>query len=487
MDIPDFFTDIQKISTYDFNLDSFIDSEIDKSFYIQNLSVPGNQQKYCEEYFKSILLGYNHIYITKIIEKLGGLDKNISLPLINKWNGQVSIDNLVIVSNPKDASRLIKKHIKKAPIFKSLLDTSIISTTDNEDWKNQRNDMNMAFLPNNLKSVFNKSLERASKCELLLKQHSNHYEEAVNMSDFFLNETQAQLQLAMFGYSPEFEEQTNKKIRNAFAGIETDYLQEFSQEALKETFTSEGPISKLFSKKTDIKKNIGNVLLFAFAGHDTTGHTLTWLLYELCKNPKYKQKLIDEIDQYWRKYPKPLYETFDELPFMTKCIAETLRLWPALANGTYRELESDDTVMGHSGEPVKLKKGTYCQFINWTRHRNPDLWDKPDTFNPEREFTDNELWNHQGFGLYNVVSERYSPFTYSPRNCLGKNFSHMEMRLILLHIFKNLDFSLDLKQSKTVNDPKYMGINLFTLGPKSIRNDELLGMYLLIHQRKSKL
>ena len=61
------------------------------------------------------------------------------------------------------------------------------------------------------------------------------------------------------------------------------------------------------------------------------------------------------------------------------------------------------------------------------------------------------------------------------------------MRLILLHIFKNLDFSLDQKQSKTVNDSKYMGINLFTLGPKSIRNDELLGMYLLIHQRKSKL
>ena len=31
------------------------------------------------------------------------------------------------------------------------------------------------------------------------------------------------------------------------------------------------------------------MLLFSFAGHDTTGHTLTWLLYELCKEPKYKK------------------------------------------------------------------------------------------------------------------------------------------------------------------------------------------------------
>ena len=34
-----------------------------------------------------------------------------------------------------------------------------------------------------------------------------------------------------------------------------------------------------------------NILLFAFAGHDTTGHTLTWLLFELCRHPQYKQKL----------------------------------------------------------------------------------------------------------------------------------------------------------------------------------------------------
>lgn len=487
--IPDFFSDKKQILNYDFNLEKYINSDNDNSFIIDNLSIydKNEKKKICENFFKSILLGYNHIFITKILEKIG-FNKNISLPLFNSWNKTNNIDNLVIINNEIDAERIAKKHIKKTPIFKSLLDTSIISTTDNKDWKQQRNEMNMGFLPNILKDIFDISRERAEVCNEILKIQSNNFTDSVNMSDFFLNETQAQLQLAMFGFNSEFESKTNKKIRNVFAGINTEYLKQFSKEALDETLKSNGPISKLFHNSKDLKKNIGNIILFAFAGHDTTGHTLTWLLYELCKNLKYKKDLIDEVDLYWKNNKIPTYDTLNQLPFMTKCITETLRLWPALANGTYRELERDDYIKGHNGKKVYLKKGTYCQIINWTRHRNPELWGKDvNEFNPYRNFKTSEIWNNKGFSAYNTVSERYSPFTYSPRNCLGKNFSHMEMRLILLNIFKNFDFQLDEYQKKTVNNPKYLGLNTFTLGPKSIKQDELLGMYLKINLRNSKL
>ena len=106
------------------------------------------------------------------------------------------------------------------------------------------------------------------------------------------------------------------------------------------------------------------------------------------------------------KHTTESYDTFKDLPFMTKCITETLRLWPALANGTYRELETDEKIIGLNGDKVTVPKGTYCQIMNWTRHRNPELWG-PDVndFNPYREFEGSEIWNYDGFGAYNVVSE----------------------------------------------------------------------------------
>ena len=125
-------------------------------------------------------------------------------------------NNLVIINHPGDAERICKNHVKKAPIFKSFLYDSIISTTDNEDWKEQRSLMNMAFIPKlSLKKVFPISQQRAQVCADLLKKMSINYTKSVNMSEFFLNETQAQLQLSMFGFSDEFQETTNKKTTKA--------------------------------------------------------------------------------------------------------------------------------------------------------------------------------------------------------------------------------------------------------------------------------
>lgn len=489
MDIPTFFSDRKEILTYDYSkVLNLLGTKNDHSYAISNLSI--DDENMVSDYFKSIMLGYNHVYIKSLLDKMGKPSANISLPLIHQWRGVPQIDNLVIVSHPDDAERICKRHIKKTPIFKSLLDSSIISTTDNDDWKEQRNEMTNAFLPmSSLQIIFPESVKRARSCSELLIKMSCDYTEPVDMSDFFLNETQAQLQKAMFGFSDDFEEKTNKKVRNAFSGIESEYLLEFSREALEETRESLGPLSILFHGKTirDISKSAGNMLLFAFAGHDTTGHTLTWLLYELCKNPECKKKLISEIDEYWMNNGKENYYTFFQLPYMTRCITETLRLWPALANGTYRELEKDEYVIGHDGEKVKLEEGTYCQIMNWTRHRNEDLWGNDvDNFNPEREFKESEIWHHEGFGGYNVSSDRFSPFTYGPRNCLGKNFSQMEMRLILLHLFKDHDFTLDSRQEKTVHDKKYLGINTFTMGPADVYGG-LLGMYMKLHLRKSRL
>ena len=92
--------------------------------------------------------------------------------------------------------------------------------------------MNTAFIPSlSLKKVFPISKDRAKLCSELLKESSDNFTESVNMSEFFLHETQAQLQLGMFGFSNEFQERTNKRIRDAFAGIDVGYTDQISIEA----------------------------------------------------------------------------------------------------------------------------------------------------------------------------------------------------------------------------------------------------------------
>ena len=102
------------------------------------------------------------------------------------------------------------------------------------------------------------------------------------------------------------------------------------------------------------------------------------------------------------------------------------------------------------------------------RHRAEELWG-PDVleFNPDRDFRGNELWGGDSFAGFNPQSERFSPFTYTPRDCMGKNFAQMEMRVILAYLFHEFDFSL-AGTTKGFDRRTFLGVNRATLGPRDL-------------------
>merc|ERR1711939_426323 len=311
------------------------------------------------------------------------------------------------------------------------------------------------------------------------------------MNEFYLHEAQAQLQLALFGASEAFMDETNLKIRRAFNSFsDPKYIQDFCMRLLGEhaQFSApsqaqqhgdewiHGPLSKVIgTSEEELLTKFGNAIIFAFAGHDTTGHTMTWLTYELSKHPEYQRKLHEEVDRVFEEIGgrELCYEDCQRMPFLTKCVMETLRLWPAVPSGTYRELQFDDTVKGPGGKDVVLPKGTFVQVATWGRHRNPDLWGADvNEFNPYRKFNGNECWNDEAFAAYNPHSERFSPFTYPPRDCIGKNFAQMEMRAILAHVFRRFSFKLGgvLEHKDQSELMESLGVNRGTMGPRDLSN-----------------
>jgi cytochrome P450 len=416
---------------------------------------------------------------------------NIMVPYIQKSTPNNLLRELIIINDPRDSERLVNKHVKKMSNLKELLYDSIISTTDITHWKCQRQNFQPSFsVVNKLEKLIPISNQRSIKCVETLWNLSKKGNQSVNINEFFLNETHAQLQLAMFGFSENFEEKNNKCIRDTFNGTNNEYKKHIIPNLLNEIKVSNGPLSQAFNNQNYKVKNyselVGNALIFSFAGHDTTGNTLTWLIYELSKNKYYQNILQKEVKQFWiNQEDKPIeYQDFKKLPFMTRCIMETLRLWNPLPNGTFRELIDDDYIYGLNDEKILLPKGTFIQIPNWSRHRNPALWGSDvNIFNPYRDFKDEELWNDSIINTYNPSTERFSPFTYGPRDCIGKNFSQIEMRLILLQLIKNFEFSLTKDQLNTYSNEN-MTFNTFTMGPRNIYNyslqDNRLGMYVNI-------
>ncbi|CAO2604699.1 Cytochrome P450 4F6 [Lemmus lemmus] len=69
---------------------------------------------------------------------------------------------------------------------------------------------------------------------------------------------------------------------------------------------------------------------FMFGGHDTTASGLSWTLYNLARHPEYQERCRQEVRELLRdRDPEEIeWDDLAQLPFLTMCIKESLRLHP---------------------------------------------------------------------------------------------------------------------------------------------------------------
>lgn len=173
---------------------------------------------------------------------------------------------------------------------------------------------------------------------------------------------------------------------------------------------------------------ISQAINFLLAGFDTSSTALTFFLYHLALNDDIQEKALQEIkDARDKNDGKITYDTMQDLPYITACISEAMRLYPSIVR--LERLCHEDFV--HKG--MTIKEGTLVVIPTWALHRNPEYFPDPEVFNPDRFMPENKNKIHP---------YAYLPFGSGPRNCIGMRFAWVQMKVLACYFLPVFRFSI---------------------------------------------
>lgn len=146
------------------------------------------------------------------------------------------------------------------------------------------------------------------------------------------------------------------------------------------------------------------------AGHETTSLTLSWALYLLARHPEEEVRLVEELDRVLGGRT-PTADDVPKLEQTRRVFFETMRLYPPVPS-VMRTARADDSFDG-----IEVKAGERLALNVYTTHRHPELWERPEAFEPARFAPPREA---------SIVPYSYLPFLHGRRACLGEHFAMLE-------------------------------------------------------------
>ena len=157
------------------------------------------------------------------------------------------------------------------------------------------------------------------------------------------------------------------------------------------------------------------------AGHETTAIAMAWTLYWLHRHPEKLNRLLGDISEL---APTGDPEALTQIPYLDAVVNESLRIHPVLPD-LARKLSQDAELMG-----CKLKAGTAVGAVAFLTHRDPEIYEDPDEWIPER-----------------FLDRKFSPFEFYPfgggnRRCIGAAFASFEAKVVLGTLLSAYRFEL---------------------------------------------
>jgi cytochrome P450 len=185
--------------------------------------------------------------------------------------------------------------------------------------------------------------------------------------------------------------------------------------------------SKGLIDRDDVKAQL---LTFIFAGSDTTGHTMSYLLYEVSLNKDLQNKIALEAKTALPNrgdFPLDPQTIARSLNLLDRVWMETLRKHPAAATGPGRVVGDEPIVVG---DGLELPAGVFVSMPPYSLHRNPRYWPDPEVFDPSR-FESGKSEKRDPMTMFS--------FSAGPRNCIGSRLARAEVLSVMAALFRRFE------------------------------------------------
>ncbi|XP_068154629.1 probable cytochrome P450 28c1 [Drosophila tropicalis] len=157
---------------------------------------------------------------------------------------------------------------------------------------------------------------------------------------------------------------------------------------------------------------ISHAMTFMFDGLDTTSCTIAHCLLLLGRYPHYQYRLYLEIrEASVNGLDLPSYDVLNDLSFLSACLYETLRIYPAGGWASKTCTETYTFWGSHHVQPLVIRPGDNIMIPIHGLHHDPAFYPEPHEFQPER-FLNDGLKTLQKMGIF-------FGFGHGPRQCVG--------------------------------------------------------------------
>ncbi|XP_058448808.1 uncharacterized protein LOC131428780 [Malaya genurostris] len=344
-----------------------------------------------------------------------------------------------------------------------------------EEWKTKRAEITPAFTSSRMKSLYSIVEDVGKRMTKYLNEHKSDPLEAKELSAKFTTDVVSSCIFAADAQSftsekPEIREMGKKLFDVSFSSFMvlifismfpklskmlnvsvipkscakffTNLMSEAIQHRQASTTTRADYLEYLISLKN--KKEISELemaahgVTFFLDGFETSSIAMSFILYEIARNPDVQKRLREELLEAGAGGEDITYEKLLELPYLDQVIDETLRLWTPISFMSKRCIEPIEIDL--TATRKVLIETDVCAIINvWSIHRDPEYYEDPLTFNPDRFSPET--------GGVNSYREKgcYLPFGEGPRQCLGMRFARMQLKRGIYEVVKNFRIHVDSK------------------------------------------